>query len=116
MEFYSSSRLLPLDMLLNGLVEKFNPENARGLDITYKFMFEGHDPIYLEVKNQTARLLPKSETPEKVDTILITTHETWHKISFNQLKGEDAVMNGLVICEGNFKNFASIPKIFNKEI
>lgn len=116
MEFYSNNKILPLDMLLDGLVEKFNPENAKGLDITYKFMFEGYDPIYLEVKNQTAKLLPKLEIPEKVDTTLITTHETWHKISFNQLSGEDAIMNGLITCEGNFRNFASMPKIFDKEI
>lgn len=101
---------------MEGLIRKFNPENADGLDITYKFLFQGYDPIYLEIKNKTDTLLPDSETPEKVDTTLSMSHETWHKISFNQLSGEDALMDGLITCEGNFKNFASMPKIFDKEI
>ena len=112
----SVNELIPLDMLINGLIKRFNPENAEGVDITYKFIFDEHDPIYLEVKNQSTRLLPKSETPEKVDTILTTTHETWQKISLGQLSGQDALMDGLITCEGNLKNFASIPKIFDKQI
>lgn len=112
----NSSTLIPIKQLMEGLIRKFNPENADGLDITYKFLFQGYDPIYLEIKNKTDRLLPDSETPEKVDTTLSMSHETWHKISFNQLSGEDALMDGLITCEGNFKNFASMPKIFDKEI
>ena len=38
------------------------------------------------------------------------------RFRFNQLSGEDALMDGLITCEGNFKNFASMPKIFDKEI
>ena len=112
----SSDTLMPIDSLMNGLIKKFNPENAEGINITYKFVFDEHDPIYLEVKNQTARLLPKSETPEKIDTTLTTTHEVWQKICFKELSGQDALMDGLITCEGNLKNFASIPKIFDKQI
>ena len=78
----NSSTLIPIKQLMEGLIRKFNPENADGLDITYKFLFQGYDPIYLEIKNKTDRLLPDSETPEKVDTTLSMSHETWHKISF----------------------------------
>ena len=109
--------LKPLDSLFNGLIRKFNPENAKDLDITYQFIFKEYkEPVYLIVKNQTARLLPKFQTPEKVDTILTTTHETWQKISLGQLSGQDALMDGLVTCEGNMRNFASIPKMFNKQV
>lgn len=110
----SSKELIPIDTLLNGLLKRFNPENAEGLDITYKFIFEGYDPIYLEVKNQIARLLTASETPSKIDTILTTTHEVWQKISLGELSGQNALMDGLITCDGNLRNFASIPKIFNK--
>lgn len=111
-----SDETLPLEEIMNGLVAKFNPENSEGIDITYKFIFEGYEPIYLQVKNQTARLLPKSEEPSKVDTTLTTTHEVWYKIAFNKISGQDALMDGLITCEGNMRNFASIPKIFNKQI
>ena len=117
MEFYSNNKILPLDMLLDGLVEKFNPENAKDLDITYQFIFKEYkEPVYLIVKNQAARLLPKFQTPEKVDTILTTTHETWQKICFKQLSGKKALLLGMIKCKGSLKNFASIPKIFDKEI
>lgn len=112
----SSNTLMPIDSLMNGLIKKFNPENAEGINITYKFVFDEHDPIYLEVKNQTARLLPKSETPEKIDTTLTTTHEVWQKICFKELSGQDALMDGLITCEGNLKNFSCMPKIFDKQI
>lgn len=112
----NSSTLIPIKQLMEGLIRKFNPENANGLDITYKFLFQGYDPIYLEIKNKTARLLPDSETPEKVDTTLSTSYETWYNISFNKISGQDALMDGLIICTGNLKNFASIPKIFDKQI
>lgn len=54
----NSSTLIPIKQLMEGLIRKFNPENADGLDITYKFLFQGYDPIYLEIKNKTDRLLP----------------------------------------------------------
>lgn len=111
-----SNKLISLDKLMNGLVSRFNPENAEGIDVTYKFIFDEHAPIYLEVKNQTAILLPKFQTPEKVDTTLTTTHEVWQKICFKELSGQDALMDGLITCEGNMRNFASIPKMFNKSI
>lgn len=110
----SSDILVSIEALMNGLVKRFNPENAEGLDITYKFVFEGHNPIYLEVKNKTARLLSKSEIPEKIDTTISTTHEVWQKIAFNQISGQDALMDGLINYEGSLKYFASIPKIFDK--
>lgn len=113
----SNNNLKPLDSLFNGLIKKFNPENAKDLDITYKFVFkEYEEPVYLIVKNQTARLLPKLQTPPKVDTILTTTHETWQKICFKELSGKKALLLGMIKCKGSLKNFASIPKIFDKEI
>ena len=112
----SSNELVPINLLMKGLISKFNPENAEGVDIIYKFVFENYDPIYLEVKNQTARLLPKSETPEKVDTTLTMSHETWYKIAFNEITGQDALMDGLVKCDGNLRNFASMPKLFDKNL
>ncbi len=113
---FFDKNLISIDTIMTGLISKFNPENAEGVDIIYKFVFENYDPVYLEVKNQTARLLPKSETPEKVDTTLTMSHETWYKIAFNEITGQDALMNGLVECEGNLRNFASIPKLFNKSL
>ncbi len=112
----NENKIIPINQLMNGLIRKFNPENAEGLNITYKFLFEGYDPIYLKIKNKTAKLLPKLETTEKIDTALSMSHETWYKISFNKISGQDALMDGLVKCEGNLKNFASIPKIFNKSL
>ena len=101
---------------MKGLISKFNPENAKGIDIIYKFLFDGYDPIYVEIKNKNARLLPESEIPEKVDTVLSMSHETWYKIAFNEISGQDALIDGLVKCEGNLKNFASMPKLFNKSL
>ena len=114
MSKFFDKNLISIDTIMTGLISKFNPENAKGIDITYKFIFEEYDPIYLQVKNQTARLLPKSETPEKIDTTLSMSHETWYKIAFNEITGQDALMDGLVKCEGNLRNFASMPNIFNK--
>lgn len=111
-----SSDTVPIDTLMNGLIKRFDPENAEGIDITYKFVFDENEPIYLEVKNQTARLLSKSETPEKIDTTITTTHEVWQKICFKELSGQDALMDGLITCEGSIRNFAAIPKMFNKQV
>lgn len=112
----SDNNLVPIESLFNGLIRKFNPENAKNLDITYKFIFKEYsDPIYLVIKNQTVEILPKSETPEKIDTTLTTTHEVWQKICFKQLSGKKALFLGMIKCKGSLKNFASIPQIFDKE-
>ncbi len=42
----SSNELLSLDKLMDGLIQKFNPNNANNININYKFIFDGHDPIY----------------------------------------------------------------------
>ncbi len=113
----SNNNLIPLDRLFNGLIKKFNPQNAKDLNITYKFIFKEYaDPIYLEIKNQTARLLPKFQTPAKIDTTLTTTHEVWQKICFKELSGKKALFLGKIRCNGSLKNFALIPEIFNKEL
>ena len=113
---FFDKNLISIDTIMIGLISKFNPENAKEVDIIYEFIFENYDPIYLEIKNQTARLLPKSETPKKIDTTLSMSHETWYKIAFNEISGQDALIDGLVKCEGNLKNFASMPKLFNKSL
>ncbi len=109
----SNNNLIPVDTLFNGLIKKFNPENAQGLDITYKFNIEGYNPIYIQIKNETAKLV---DSAEKIDTTLSMTHETWYKICFNEISGQDALMDGLITCEGNLRNFASMPKIFDKQL
>lgn len=93
---------------------RFNPDKAAGFDIIYKFLIDDHAPLYVEVKNQTTRLLPESEIPSKVDTTIKTTHEVWHKVSFGEISGHDALMDGLIKCEGNLRNFAAILKIYDK--
>lgn len=109
-----NNEILPLNVIMDGMVAKFNPANAIDKHIIYKFIFDGYDPIYLEIKDNTAKLL--SSEPSHVDTTITTTHETWYKIAFNKLSGQDALMEGLVSCSGNLRNFASMPKIFDKEI
>lgn len=106
-----NNEILPLNVIMDGMVAKFNPANAIDKHIIYKFIFDGYDPIYLEIKNNTAKLL--SSEPSHVDTTIITTHETWHRIAFEGLDGEDALMDGLIKCEGNLKNFALMPTLFN---
>lgn len=108
------NEILPLNVIMDGMVAKFNPANAVDKHIIYKFIFDGYNPIYLEIKDNTAKLLPAE--PSHVDTTITTTHETWYKIAFNELSGQDALMDGLVSCSGNLRNFASMPKIFDKEI
>lgn len=107
-----SNGLISIEALMKGLIKKFNPENAEGLDITYKFMFDDHEPIYLHVKDKKAELLDIA--PDRIDTTLKMSHQTWHKIAFNEISGQDAIMDGLVEYEGSLRNFASMPKIFNK--
>ena len=109
-----NNEILPLNVIMDGMVAKFNPANAIDKHIIYKFIFDGYDPIYLEIKNNTAKLL--SSELSHVDTTITTTHETWYKIAFNKLSGQDALMEGLISCSGNLRNFASMPKIFDKEI
>ena len=70
--------------------------------------------LYIEVKDNVAKLL--SDTPSHIDTTIKTTHEVWQKISFNELSGQDALLNGLVTCEGSMKNFALMPKLFDREL
>ena len=36
----SNNNLIPIESLFNGLIKKFNPENAKDLDITYQFIFK----------------------------------------------------------------------------
>lgn len=109
-----SNELLSLDKLIDGLIQKFNPNNANNININYKFIFDGNDAIYIEVKDNVAKLL--SDAPSHIDTTIKTTHEVWQKISFNELSGQDALLDGLVTCEGSMKNFALMPKLFDREL
>lgn len=110
----SETGLMPISQIMEGLIKKFNPDNAKDVDLTFKFCFEGHDPIYLQVKDQKACLL--DEVPGKIDTTLTMTHKTWYQIAFEEISGRDALFDGLVKCDGNLRAFASIPTIFNKPL
>ena len=44
------------------------------------------------------------------------SNETWYKIAFNEIAKQDTLIDGLVKCEGNLINFASISKLFNKSL
>lgn len=113
----SNNELMPLDKLFNGLIKKFNSQKAKGVDITYKFIFKDYaDPIYVEVKNEVARILPKNQTPSKIDTTLTMSHKTWQKICFKETSGKKALLLGKVKCSGSLKNFALMPEIFDKEL
>lgn len=108
--------LIEIRSFIESLIHsRFNPDNAIGVNIIYKFLIDDYDPIYVEVKNQATRMLPESEIPSKVDTIIKTTHEIWHKVSFGEINGYDALMDGLIKCEGNLRNFSDILKIYNKK-
>ncbi len=44
-----NNEILPLNVIMDGMVAKFNPANAIDKHIIYKFIFDGYDPIYLEI-------------------------------------------------------------------
>lgn len=106
-----NKNLIPISSIMNGMIAGFDSSKADGLEIIYKFVFDDNKPIYLEIKNKTAKLY--SKCPGEINTTITTSHETWHKIAFEGLSGEDALFDGLVKCEGSLKNFALLPKLFN---
>ncbi len=110
----SEEGLMPISQLMGGLVAKFNPDNAKNVNLTFKFCFEGHNPIYLQIKDQIAKLI--TSEPEKIDTTIYMTHKTLYQIAFEEISRKDALFDGLVKCDGNLRAFASIPDIFNKQL
>lgn len=114
LESLKEKKAIPIQSIMKGMVAGFNPKEAKDLDITYKFIFDEEKIIYLQIKDQTAKLSSKS--PGDIDTIINTTYDTWYKIAFEGLDGEDAFLDGLVKCEGNIKNYAMIPKLFKTTV
>ncbi len=99
---------------MKGMIAGFNSNLAKDLDISYKFIFDEDTILYLIIKNKKANISYKA--PHNIDTIINTSYDTWFKIAFEGLNGEDAFLDGLVKCEGNIRNYALLPELFNNNI
>lgn len=101
---------ISINSLLNVMVANFNPNHANDLNLTYKFILENSKPIYLEVKNKSAKL--RHRFNEKVDTTITSTYKTWYEIIFKNLKIETALLDGRIKCDGEVKNLEILDELF----
>ncbi len=84
------------------MVANFNPTQSNNLNLSYKFIFENSKPIYLEIKNKTAKL--RHRFNGEVNTTITSTYKTWYEIIFKDLKIETALLDGKIKCDGEVKN------------
>lgn len=104
-------KYLSIRSLLNVMVANFNPALANDLNITYKFIFENPKPIYLVIKNKTAKL--RYQLNNEINTTIISTYKTWYEIIFKNLKIETAILDEKIKCSGETKNLELLTKLFN---
>lgn len=103
-------KYLSIRSLLNVMVANFNHALANDLNITYKFIFENPKPIYLVIKNKTAKL--RYQLNDEINTTIISNYKTWYKIIFKNLKIETALLDEKIKCIGETKNLELLNKLF----
>ena len=96
--------------LLSVMVANFNPTQSNNLNLSYKFIFENSKPIYLEIKNKTAKL--RHRFNGEVNTTITSTYKTWYEIIFKDLKIETALLDGKIKCDGEVKNLKILRELF----
>lgn len=110
LESIKSKKTIPIKFIMKTMVYGFNPKENKDLKITYKFVFDEEKVMYLKIKDKNAKLYSKN--PGDVDTTINTSQDTWYKIIFEGLSEKTALLDGLVKCEGDIKNYEMLPKLF----
>ncbi len=95
-ENVSSDSLMPVKQIMEGLLRKFDKDKSKGKKLLFEFLIEGHDPIYLKVKDMEASLhYDKAPEDMKITVSLRMTHKTWHDIAMGNISGKSALLEDL---------------------
>ncbi|MBF8983167.1 NAD(P)H-dependent oxidoreductase [Lutibacter sp. B2] len=91
--------------------QSFISKNAKGLDAILEIEFTDlNETHHFIIKNQKCELIDGRNT--SFTTKIITTYDTWMKISNGEVSGSQAMMDGLYRIEGDFNFMMVMSKIF----
>ncbi|GGM27601.1 SCP2 sterol-binding domain-containing protein [Pseudomonas asuensis] len=96
--------------IIENLKNKFNPDAATGLDLTYQFDIEDGDNYHLIVKDQTCDV--KAGNADEPDCTLIMNTDTLKGIVTGETDGMQAFMAGKVRAEGNMMLAMKLSELF----
>lgn len=91
--------------------QSFISKNAKDIDAVLEIEFTDiHETHHFIIKNQKCELVDGSSTA--FTTKIITTYDTWMKISNGEISGSQAMMDGLYCVEGDFNFMMVMSKLF----
>ncbi|MCY6369376.1 NAD(P)H-dependent oxidoreductase [Clostridium ganghwense] len=94
--------------------QSFVSENAKGIDSILEFEFTDlKETHHFIIKDQVCELVEGASN--SFTTKIITTYETWLKISNGELEGAKAMMDGLYRIEGDLNFMMAMGKIFGSD-
>jgi len=91
--------------------QSFVSKNAKGVDAILEIEFTDlAETHHFMIKNQKCELIDGSNT--SFTTKIITTYDTWMKISNGEVSGSQAMIDGLYRVEGDFNFMMVMGKLF----
>jgi len=94
------------------LAERFNAENAAGLEAVFQFALEDADSFYLDVRQQ--QLNADWGEHKDPDITLRLNEQTLALVVMGELDGMSAFMKGQLRAEGNVMLATRLGKLFKK--
>lgn len=104
------SNEINVQRIFSKLTERFNPDNAAGLEAVFQFALEDADSFYLDVRQQ--QLTADWGDHKDPDITLRLNEETLVKVIMGEQDGMSAYMKGLLRAEGNVMLATRLGKLF----
>ncbi len=94
------------------LTERFNADNASGIEAVFQFTLEDADSFYLDVRQQ--QLTAAWGQHKDPDITLRLNEETLVNVIMGEQDGMSAYMKGLLRAEGNVMLATRLGKLFKR--
>ena len=94
------------------LTERFNADNAAGLEAVFQFALEDADSFYFDVREQ--QLTAEWGEHKDPDITLRLNEDTLVKVIMGEQDGMSAYMKGLLRAEGNVMLATRLGKLFKR--
>ncbi len=91
-------------------LKKFNPEEAKGVDLVFQFDVKDESSFYLVVKDSKCELF---DGVKKDSTIISVDTDTLYDLSTGEIDGMQAFMSGKLRVEGDVMDALKVGLIFS---
>lgn len=106
------SKSITTEQILNKLPERFQPDQAKDMDVVFQFKLTDKFDFYIEILNQKCTII--MEEHDDPNIILSMSEETFNQLMSGQIDGMSAYLKGLLKAQGNVILATSLSKLFKR--